>query len=464
MFNKETNQETIIVPRHETIWERGNRIVTSRHPNSIKKSYLIEKKHEYRKNMVGVGLLREKGSKEYSEVFYLDFNEAMRITVMGATGSGKTVFMRALMDRCYRSEIIPIICADAKPEYFTSIKPVQRRMQKLLDEDEKPEGVKMAVYYPKIFLKILPNYLEYVNNMKEFGVNPIPITIPFSGLDISTFMTLTAGDFSGPQNDILVGVFKQKLDAENAGKKYTLVEFKKYVNSYDADDKTKRAILNKLQNLTDMDLITEEPTFNHIHDINDGKVIVLSLAAWDLIGAFNHYVAAFISYFVLSTKAAKDRRLLPEKKKIMFMVDEARRFIPEADTKLVTKKTFSEGADLYRYKGISMTFGTQGVSGMDPNIFAQSRYIFVSPKKCDINGIAKIVNEGGIKIYARNKEGERSMNPVLIKNKIRHIVEHTKRKTIHGTREWIVFDKDEGTWFRVALFTPLSYVLEEEGR
>jgi len=396
-------------------------------------------RYNYEKNLVNVGIDLYK-----RKLFSISFSDAQRILILGKTGSGKTLLMRGIfLDRCYRSEVLPIVLTDLKPEFFSSSKPAQEKFHKKYLQDEHPEGLPLIVYYPKCFEKFIPEYENYLNIIRGFDIEPIPISISFDKLTLPDFITLIGRDLSEAQKSAIEEVFKKK----SMRLIKDIDELKKEINKLEVfDQKTKKILIMNIQNLIDYHILDEKYNFDIIKDINQNKICILSLGGYVSLGESRYfdYVSAIVAVFLREILAGKMMGKIHKTKKLVLLIDEASNFVPpEGD--ISSKREILKCLDLGRIYSISMVFSTQVLRRIHVSVFEQSNYIFLA-SNIDIDVATEVFKRTqllpGVEVNQYKK------NVLEIFSNLRRY-------------QWLVIDREMKRYNFVKPLTPLSHHLEE---
>ncbi len=403
----------------------------------------VHRKHDYRHLYVHVGV-RGKGRElsvvpnDSRNLVGIDFSRAKRILVVGSTGSGKTFLTRSVfLDRAYRSGIIPVVLTDLKPEYFTSVKPVQKELWKLYLKYEKPTGLPIKVYYPKCFEKLVGGFNEFKNMFKRYGVEYQPIAISFRDLTFSDFTTLLGTEMTDTQLAVMEDLFIQKSYGFIHNYDELIKALKK--NS-EFDKKTIAVVQRTIKNAINYETLSEKYPFDVVNDINNNRVPILALPGWDTMGKYSkHYPAAFVSVFLRYIIRAKQKGIIPKRKRLAIIIEEAEEFVSKRN-RSSSKEEILSCFNISRQYGISMIFLIKVPDTISDVIVTQPDYIFIAHN---------IDSEVADKLFKRRNLLDVPVNQY--KSYVRDIIRAAKKY------EWIMINSSTKRFTYVKILSPLSF-------
>ena len=404
--------------------------------------YPQERTHKYKKLQMPLGL-----DTRTRKIVYLDYSSANRCRVLGMTGSGKTLLIRSIyVDRFFLSQGTSVVLSDFKPEFFVSKYPAQKKFWAQYLEDEKACGLQVVVYYPKCFEKLIINYDTYLKVFNKYNIVPQPISISFSNLGMNEFMTLANREFSDTQRQFIDTLFLKK----NNGELKTLEEFLHAMrtNTKYFDNSTIRSVESTFKLLTDLEVISDKHDFNLLTNLEKKRFVILTLAGWDDIKNILYYPSSFVGLFVRKIVEFKKRGFL-QKTKINLIVDEAPHFVRK-DSSLSSKIEIVDCIKVGRQLGISLTFGSQDLIGLDDAVLDQSRYIIIA-RTVPIQTTKEIFKRIGLFAVTSQYEYE---------TRVRRLMSRM-RKYKDGGRDWLLVDKENKSYCIVKTLSPLSMHKEE---
>lgn len=389
--------------------------------------YLEEKSFEYNTNEVPIA------RDEYENVYKIDFDESQRLLLIGTTGSGKTFFMRGIINRYTKAGYDVIILTDMKPEYHFSKEPIGEPFKSRLLEHEKPEGFPMKQYYPYFFTKVLD--MSYEDN----------ITCQLSFKDINEFDFLTAlGDYDAQEIRNFIQTVWEEFETgerKDYASLYKLLETDKIL-----DKGAKKRIFGKIQLLEKAGIIGDEfSSFDFVKDIEEGQIPCLNLAGYDQLGKYIGFPSTFIAVIIRKIKQAKREGRLDKDRRLLIVIDEMNLFCP-ANGEPASKKEILELYYRGRSAGISILASTQIWDSVPDDVFTQSSYLFI-PQGFD--------GETAKKILGRALPAEYT-NRFTRGDEIRQKLGEMRRNEKTKERHWLVIDKDKQEHTIINPLPPLS--------
>ena len=102
-----------------------------------------------------------------------DVGEAFRVCFIAATRTGKTFFIRRIVDEAYHSGWTVAILPDAKDEYKSSLKSVQKEFQNNLPRGEKPKSLPLRIFRPTFFNDIDDGKLPSSNERVSLAIKDL---------------------------------------------------------------------------------------------------------------------------------------------------------------------------------------------------------------------------------------------------------------------------------------------------
>ncbi len=433
LYNETRKKDDAPMPKHLGLEAIGH-ATGVKGQNYLQKQFTpIDARFTYVRHKVYIGVNRK------NEKISLKFNESHRLLVLGGSGYGKTWQTRAIIDRAYQSDVVPIILTDLKPEYSTSVFPALRDRQKFYFPEERAQGMPMKTYYPRCFLYIIGNFGEYLRRFEELGVHPVPISMSFDQMNITDFYSLLDKDLTDAQRDLLESLFNRKQDGQIRTLEQFILELKQNTKY---DQKTAQTLMNMIENLVHIEALSDKYGFNVADDINCKVVPVMSLPGWLSLGRNRHYADAFVNLFAREILRGKMSGVIPASVKLLIVVDEARRFLGLSDIK--------DLIDTGRSYGISFLISSQSSLHIPPEVMQQCRFVFL-PKGHDIDDANLVFKTKGI------YPGEMVWHKTRVSKRMKAL-----KRYKDGTREWLFMDGYVRKTEIVRTLSPLSRHLEEE--
>jgi len=403
------------------------------------------KKYGYKPLVIPIGVSRynvpfDSGYIEkYGRVCQIEFNESHVSLLIGMRGSGKTFLLGSIASRSYKSEVIPVFI-DLKGEYVYINKPLQKKFSEqksLMLKDEEPEGIPVINLVPYFSLKY-----------QKFNFDFVPVQISFDELTINDFYTLVKREFTDTQREAISKIFslKEKGKIKNF---YEMLEKLKKMPKFNYQ--TIKQIDTSIRRLIDYGVIGSHYNFDVITPLKEGKAINLVLKGMptEKKSEIYNYYLAYVALLIRKIFHGKENGLIPKKLKILTVLDEASRFIPnkgEPSSKHEIKEYISRG----RYLGLSIIIATQVIEDIDPSAYAQLKYIFLS-YNVGLDVLKRICKEWGV------IEEERYYFSDTVKSYYRKMTKNIRT----GHRDWMLIfvENKNGVIFRP--LAPLFYHLSE---
>ena len=296
------------------------------------------------------------GPKDYT---HLDIgNEAIRMTLFGATRRGKTAILRRLMDLAYVNDFHVIFLTDIKNEMRSSKRPQHQEFRKFMHENDIAQGLPVKVYRPLFFSTFFNEKLPEDN--EYFSISSEDMTI-------NEFIGCLGFDKNQTQNQAnVVSMYWQNTK--------NMKELEYELEESAEKRSTKDAILRSMRPLNQYKVFTE-PSTDFIQDLVDKKVVVFNVQKFrdiDIKGIPNP-IQFYIK--IIQRKIVEAKQAGRLKKRVLIIMDEAPVFLSDPNS-LIFKET-KNIVDVQAYLGIYAIFASQTVNYLKEASFIlnQSRYI-----------------------------------------------------------------------------------------
>jgi hypothetical protein len=406
---------------------RSNVTISDQYPRKVEMLYdkgwfhmgWIEK-YNYRKRL-----------RERSE-FNLDMRGVCRMSVFGATGSGKTMLIRRICDFGYGSGFYIVYMTDVKDEMKSSKKPQKRFANKLATND-MPAGMNMVVYRAMFFN-------EYFN--EDTPRDNEPFQLKYKDLTLNDILAVL--NFNTPQTvDHANVVSLHYNNVENFEKLRELVmKDEKVTNAM----KTK--IARRIDTIIKYRFCSREGQGNFVQDLKEGKAVIFNHTGYEDIvkGEYVNIPLVFFSVVMRLVKQAKES-VLDKKRRMLMVIDEAPVFL-RFDS---TKEEIMRAVNQWRYLGIYVLFAGQKVELIPDWVMTQSRYVFLA-HNTDLQSYILTLKYKQKYIYHPSEHKDAS-----------DVIRSLKFRRDTGEREWLMIDdlaKEEIIFFN---YVSLSEHTEEMG-
>lgn len=390
------------------------------------KSALFKKEEKllgYHKDRLLIGIEKETG-----RLFYLDVSEAFRAFVVGMVRTGKSFLLRAMSDRLYRMGHCIVYLTDVKDEMKSSNYPLQKKFHHLLAEGEKPAQTPILTFRPTFF-KSLTRFNELPEDNEWYSPK-------ISEMEKPDFMTLFHADkLTQNQKIHLEEVYDElkKVECED------LEMIEEIIDKFDKiNEKEKAAFLYKFKPMIKSDFFITEYHVDLVHMISNRLCIAFNMENFDSFGRSNSLPQAFVSMTLRELIKARKAGLIP---KIMFMIDEAKRFVP-SDAHPSTRLEVEESVDIDGRYDVSYVIAAQGFADIPDKVIKQCRYMFI-PYNANLDVFKEAFKTAGL-----------MKNIQTLNNQVVRIKQNMQR------HEWLVIDRNSQGFSIIRPVAPLSHHME----
>jgi len=414
--------------------------------NYMKDSFLSKTftPYEYKSGRIPIG------TDQLGNEFCIEWDDAIRMIIVGKPGSGKTFLLRGIMDRLTKVPLSKtqigyaiFIPTDIKDEFKSSKRPVQHKFRKMHLPGELAEGQNIST--------LRPSFFKYVN--KRLPKQNHWMAVDISKMEEYDFMTLLNADkMREPQRIITQNLYDELKKETN----FNMGRLKEILDGMlgQYDEKQVKALQNKLQPLFNSgfgdsryfrDLVKGINSGKEVEVIEDdvprmvkhSKIIALNMEDYDLLGKGSFlYTEVFVGMALRQLLIARRRGYIPP---IWVLLDEAGRFIPK-DSNPSCKKDIMESDKRDRKNNVSYIYATQYFTDLPDEIKQTSKYIFL-PYNVDTGIIKSVLSFTGM----------------VTNNFVQNIASDSNRlKSQLGHRQWLVFNTDTREKRIINLNAPLS--------
>ena len=379
----------------------------------------------YEKQRIPIG--RERNGR----IFYIDLSDALRMFILGKTGSGKTFFLRGISDRLFKAGYEVVFLPDVKAEMKSSKDPVQKKFHDQLLPNEIPQGFPITTYRPTFFKQL---------NVQK-ATDDIWWSPRLTAMSKADFLTLlNAESLSIPQQVILEIVYEEMRTRLQNDEEISFEDFDEIIDGIeDITTAQKTSMKFKFRPLKTSSFVDSEHQVEILEDLEQHRMVALNMDYFDSFGrgGFGYAevsVSIMLREVVNFCKSATCH-------KAFIMTDEASRFIP-ADRNPSCKRDFMEAVDLFRRYGVSNVFATQELTKIPPEIVRQCRYVCI-PYSATVGELKDVMVMAGA---VRNVQN--AMNQAIsLKGRLRRF-------------DWVIFDTLVGSNVIIRPLSPLSKHME----
>lgn len=331
--------------------------------------------------------------------FFLDNN-------ILSLNSGKTFFIRSIMDRLKMIDKSIILISDVKNELYSSKHPVQEQFRNHLPGEE-PKGMKIVALRPTFFKQFYPdlpkeNYWYSIKvsdmakadfmtliNAKSMTVNQqIALEVLYELLEKS----LKKDKELKFSVEMIEGLLEQIDELTPAQKQLLAWKFRPLKNSYFYEEKWERSIIELL---------------------NKEYAITINMENFDTYSKDGGLQLPEVVLNFVLREVILGRRAGKVKRPVWVILDEASRFISN-DKQNSLKNLLLESYDMDSRYGISYITATQFVKDMPEKVLSQSKYLFI-PHSADVDTVKSLLINSGI---ARNQQYALNQS-IYLKNKMK---------------------------------------------
>jgi energy-coupling factor transporter ATP-binding protein EcfA2 len=394
---------------------------------SVTQEFEYRETFDYYKNRLPIGI------DEFGEPVYLNLSKVRHMLVLGGTGSGKSVLIRALFNRWYNAGGDVAILTDIKPEYWTSRYPVQPQFRKFLLPHERPTGYPIVSYKPYFLSKLMGVQKRADMKLCQFSIRDLTIYDFYTLLDISQLTDAKRAGIESSFNKVINGEI------------HSLKELRAEIEEMELSPNIIKSLTAIIKNIEDQGVIGDQFTdIDFVKDIRERRIPCLDLAGFERTGRFGNYAAAYVGLVTRQILTAKKQNKLPRDRHLMLVVDEAPRFIPN-DGNPVSKEELLNGLDLFRSERGTMVFGAQDYRRVPETVMEQCKLIFVSYDTM-LKSVKEIIKE---------KASYEYNYPITYGVELAQRIGNMR---VHGdgSRDWLVIDVDRKDNYIMRPLFPLS--------
>lgn len=372
------------------------------------------------------------------QILFLRFDDATVITILGQRGSGKTWFMRNLMDRLYKANYDIAILTDIKNEFYTSgISPVQKKFQKSLINGEKPGTTPVATIKPYFFTTIS-------------GEGQLPQYNVWGSCNMNDVIKADFFEFMGYEN--LTAIQQIELEKlydqiEEMGGLKKIEDVDELINRReDIDSTTKFSLLRRVYRLKKSKFFDVSKIVNPVDLMTcpERYVPALNLEGYQSFGSttsdnsVGNYPRAMVGMWLNMIRRARVKGLI---RPLWFFLDEASRFC-NSRTFSNVRAHIEENVDVDRRYNISLVGAWQNYYDVPEKILRQSKYLLFP------HNVATEILQEGLK----------DAGLLDVSSQQKTIVNRIKREMLRFSKHaWLLIDRDRQEYIIFEPLCPLSW-------
>jgi len=415
--------------------------IGSRQTYTQKLFHNINKEQRYFKNKIFMGWIHGEDDLVFlddeKEDFYLPLNSSDIWCSFGSRGSGKTFLSRGDGNRSFKSGYACIYLTDIKGEMRSNNKPLQKKFEKLLNDNEIPEIVPTTM--------LLPLFMEGTyQGFKQKGDRRFQFT--FSDLNESEWLRLLH-----PARDLQVELVKRIVKEINNKSILNFDDMIEFIENQDFLPATKQSILLTIGTIKHDNVIGDEYNID-LCELLEKSIVAINFTNYETLDTSSGYPQIYVSIILRKIiemrKLNYNNRKLGLSRPVNLYIDEAHAFCPNIGSP-PSKKAIEDIISVYRYLSFSVRLYTQFPEQLPgKSVLNQVTHFFI-PYNIDMNILIDIVKRIGWFEYGD-----------VQKNKWIDIKKAMKKHW------WMYINKNDTVDREVKLIkiaSPLSHHLEESG-
>lgn len=372
-------------------------------------------------------------------VYHLDISEAIRLAIISLSGSGKSFFLRGVMDRLRQIDHSVIYLTDVKGELVSSKKPVQEKFRHLLLKNEEPTAL------PLVSLR--PTFFKRLSTGKYLPRDNIWYSVDMSKMTSREFQTFMNVQNMTSVQKTIIELMSQELEAyysNNPDGKFSYELIDGLIdNIEELADSSKKAMHLRLRPLKNSNFYEPKYERSIVQGIKDGFVPAINLMDFESFsgkGAAFDFVTTALSVVLREVILGRRHKQIND---LWIINDEAARFCGK-DKDNAFKDQILEATSVERRFGISILTAWQTLNEVPENILTQCRYVMVSGSE-DISTIKELLNTTGIAKNVQSAPG---------------LAVRTKKRCRGRPYAWIIFDRKMQRMDIIEPLAPLSAHME----
>lgn len=264
--------------------------------------------------------------KRTGRVIKIDVSSTTKIGLFASSGSGKTIFAKAVASRLAETGRIPLNGADVKNDFESLNEPVTKKIRDQLSfngfesfvDNESPSGIEREVFMPKFLTKHYDSVPTYV----------APFTFGFQDISETDFKFLVgAGELTESQEVLLTNVL-DSVELRNT----SFDELRELVDRAEANHQVKQSVTNRLDSLESKEIISNRYREDPIDFLERGKAVSLGFENWRNYKHGELYKLEFYAALVLRRLKGRAQGMDQD---LLYMLPEAHKFAPAGQESLL---------------------------------------------------------------------------------------------------------------------------------
>ena len=394
-----------------------------------------EKKRVYRRNRIPLGKIKRRNGN-YSGVYYLDFDDKIRMTIQGMTQSGKSFLLRGLIDRMSRAGYHCVYVPDVKDEFKTSLSKGSMDFQDQRLSREKPEMTPIATLRPTLFSSLrLKKASELPKDNHWFSFDPLSL----SKEEWKTLLKIE-GDTQQKNFYLIVEQTLNRIDEMSDEEKSEVNVVEEFIHTVSLMDNIKEtykaSYVGKLKPLLNNKMFVKEYRLDLVELLREGLVVALNMKYHQRFDSnLRYHIGVFLIFFRMIVEAKMSGEL---RKPVFVAIDEATRFIPDDDGKRFESTDYvDESVELHTAYDLNYAFSCQTLERISSTVIQNSRYILV-PYSASTQDFNRAIKDAGV-----TSSGKAYALASRIKNNCDRF-------------DWMIVDNKKSSWDIIRPLPPLS--------
>ncbi|QSG11390.1 HerA helicase [Halapricum desulfuricans] len=373
---------------------------------------------------------------------YIDASSARSILACGKRGTGKSYTMGNIIEEIHTEgqDVVPLVI-DPMGIYWTMAEENEEQRDLVWDWGMSEEAFPVNLLVPgdpdERFDPDVRRELE------RRGIDINPLLLNPSDMSPDGWCDLFDLNINKPMGIALYRAIRELNDEHEDGAFYIDDIIKKVEMDGDAGERTREALLNRLEMASDWGIFAD--SYQDIfHTIDEGRINVLDMSVIEpgKYGLRNLVVEVLGKELFRRRQAARRREELDlgiDIPKVWLFIDEAHNFVPSGQSSLA-KDTIIRWVKEGRQPGLSIVVASQQPSAIDSNVLSQCDVILAHKitTQEDIKSLNKLSQDymsGSLKTYVRNIDNTGEAVYVDDEAETVQMVKIRPRKSMHGGGE-----------------------------
>lgn len=379
---------------------------------------------------------------ETGEDTYIDASSARSILTCGKRGTGKSYALGDIVEEIHTevSDIVPLVI-DPMGIYWTMAEENEEQRDLLWDWGMSEEGYRVNLLVPGAPEERFDE--EVLSEFERRGIDINPLLLNPSDMSPDGWCDLFDLNINKPMGIALYRAVRELNDEHADGRFYIDDIIKKVEMDGDAGERTREALLNRLEMAQDWGIFAE--TYQDIfRTVDEDRINILDVSVIEpgKYGLRNLVVQVLGKELFRRRQAARRREELQlgvDIPKVWLFIDEAHNFVPSGKSSLA-KDTIIRWVKEGRQPGLSIVVATQQPSAIDSDVLSQCDVILCHKitTREDMKSLNKLSQDymsGELKTYVQNIDNVGEAVYVDDEEETVKMVQIRPRKSKHGGGE-----------------------------